>query len=260
MAQIKCKCGNIYDQKFKFCPECAAPNPVIKKKTKLSEVSLEVAEKPVKKKFKKIGEDSLTNEEPVRAKKSYDFIEDNDEDYNTLPEDQEDLFADYEDDDDDTSSSTFEDSYEESYDYEDEDDDTPSDEYEDYEDEDEVFDEEAPSEDDEDDNQATSTSAIKANKPADRRVLTAPSLKSLKRTTNVKQAPKPAVKKVSSTKSSLGKKAPYDPNHDGYYDDKLPATLNEATKTTHLDVLTKAALSVVCIAGLIAYCIFYVQV
>ena len=27
MAQIKCTCGNIYEDTFKFCPECATPNP-----------------------------------------------------------------------------------------------------------------------------------------------------------------------------------------------------------------------------------------
>ena len=32
MSQITCKCGNIYDSGFKFCPECAAPNPEFAKK------------------------------------------------------------------------------------------------------------------------------------------------------------------------------------------------------------------------------------
>ena len=49
-------------------------------------------------------------------------------------------------------------------------------------------------------------------------------------------------------------------NHDGYYDDRLPAILDEVTKTSHMDVILKISLSAVCIAALITYCIFYVQV
>ena len=71
----------------------------------------------------------------------------------------------------------------------------------------------------------------------------------------------PKTKKVIQTKSSLGKNKPaYDPNHDGYYDDRLPAILDEVTKTSHMDVILKISLSAVCIAALITYCIFYVQV
>lgn len=52
----------------------------------------------------------------------------------------------------------------------------------------------------------------------------------------------------------------YDPNYDGYYDDRLPAILNENTKISHMDFILKASLAFACVIGVIVYCIFYVQV
>ena len=59
MSQITCKCGNIYDSGFKFCPECAAQNPEFSKKQSGDPQS----PKPTKKKFTKkvFGLISFTN-------------------------------------------------------------------------------------------------------------------------------------------------------------------------------------------------------
>ena len=55
MSQITCNCGNIYDSGFKFCPECAAPNPEYAKNQSADSQS----PKPMKKKFTKVGESNL---------------------------------------------------------------------------------------------------------------------------------------------------------------------------------------------------------
>ena len=55
MSQITCNCGNKYDSGFKFCPECAAPNPEYAK----NQSSDAPAPKPMKKRFTKVGESSL---------------------------------------------------------------------------------------------------------------------------------------------------------------------------------------------------------
>ncbi len=146
---------------------------------------------------------------------------------------------------------------EESYDFEDEE--------ESYEDEEDNPEEESYYEDYEDDvEDEEEYEEVAEEAPAPRvmtKVLTAPPLKAASKQTKPKVTPMPKAKKVAATKSSLGKKQPdYDPNHDGYYDDRLPAILDEVTKTSHLDVIIKIGLSTVCIAALITYCIFYVQI
>lgn len=236
MANIICSCGNRYEDTFKFCPECAAPNPKMQnRKPKLQEVSIEdtPAEQPsVRKKFKKLGESSLSDAStptiPVQKTKPVPEpeYEEDDEDI----EDEYEYEEDIEDEDEDDSSEE---------DYEDED-------YEDYEDEDE--------DEDEDDEEPIPVSRVKKS------TLAAPTVKTTKQAASSQKA-KPQAKKISSTKSSLGKKnKAYDPNYDGYYDDRLPAILDEVTKTSHADVILKISLAIVCIAALITYCIFYVQV
>ena len=71
------------------------------------------------------------------------------------------------------------------------------------------------------------------------------------------QAAKPL---ASSMNARTAAETTYDPNHDGYYDDRLPAILDEVAKTSHMDIVVKSILAVLCVAALIAYCIFYVNV
>lgn len=52
----------------------------------------------------------------------------------------------------------------------------------------------------------------------------------------------------------------YDVNFDGYYDDRLPAILDEVTKASYVDIVVKGILAVACIIILIIYCIYYVNV
>lgn len=252
MAIITCSCGNNYDDSFKFCPECATPNPNIQvKKPKLKEVSDDSEQTPVRKsKFVKVGESNMRsssstwqevtpkNTKPARPQKAIE------------PE--------YEDEDEDEDEEIEETKYAQSSteyeDYEDEDDEESSEEYED--DEDDVNDANEDDDDEyeeEDDYTPTFRSSTKA--------LGAPAVKSIKQS-QPKNSPKPKAKSINAnTKSSLNKKQKnYDPNNDGYYDDRLPAILDEVTKTSHLDVILKISLAVVCIAALIVYCIFYVQV
>lgn len=226
--KIKCSCGAMYEDTFKFCPECATPNPRMQsKKPRIQPVSSEDAEEKVsvRKKFTKVGESDLGNapvsESPKQKKKLIPEPE---------PEYEEE--EDYEDEDNEYS-----DEYEE--DYEDEEDEEPEDD-EDYEDEDDYV-VEAP---------AYRSTA---------KTLGAPSVKSIKNSSSPSK--KLETKKISSTKSSLNKKKnSYDPNFDGYYDDRLPAILDEVTKTSHLDVILKISFAIICIVALIVYCIFYVQV
>ena len=246
MAIITCSCGNKYDDSFKFCPECATPNPNIQKKPKLKEVSDDTQAPVRKSKFVKVGESNMRsssstwqevtpkNAKPVRPQKPVKpEYEDEDEDEDE--EIEETKYA--------MSSTEYED-------YEDEDEDEEEeDSSEEYEDEDEQEDDEEEEED--------YTPSFKASSKA----LGAPAVKPIKQP-QPKNTPKPKTKSINaSTKSSLNKKQKnYDPNNDGYYDDRLPAILDEVTKTSHLDVILKISLAVVCIAALIVYCIFYVQV
>ncbi len=52
----------------------------------------------------------------------------------------------------------------------------------------------------------------------------------------------------------------YEPNGDGYYDDRLPQIIDEITKTSHLDVYLKITLAVIILVATIVYCIYYVQI
>lgn len=247
--KIKCSCGAMYEDTFKFCPECATPNPRMQsKKPRIQPVSSEDAEEKVsvRKKFTKVGESDLGNapvsESPKQKKKLIPEPE---------PEYEEE--EDYEDEDNEYS-----DEYEE--DYEDEDD---SEEYE--EGEDEYYEENSEDEEDEepeDDEDYEDEDDYVVEAPAYRstaKTLGAPSAKSLKNSSSPSKMLE--TKKISSTKSSLNKKKnSYDPNFDGYYDDRLPAILDEVTKTSHLDVILKISFAIICIVALIVYCIFYVQV
>ncbi len=248
MAKVKCSCGNVYDDTFKFCPECATPNPKIKKKEQNSE--------PVKKKgkFKMVEVSTLdVDDEPEnKPKKSINKM--------PVADIDEDTYEDYEDEDKEVLEVTDSEYAEEDdiniddYEFDDEDDDETSVEY-DYEDEDE--DEEEYNEDEDEDEEEVEEIPVpvitkKSSKPS----LKAPSTQITKATKTVKKAPKSD--KIKTVKSSLKKN--YDPNADGYYDDRLPALLDEVTKTTHIDVILKISLSFVGVAALIVYCIFYLQV
>ncbi len=281
MSQITCNCGNTNDSGFKFCPECAAPNPEYAKKQTIESQS----PRPAKKKFTKVGESSLnksSSEKSIVAdktvapaaaapiqkaaapKKSYTIMRQTPvipaKTIQAKPVPQpEDLYEEYEDDVEDTPVSQSDDSYED-YDYEDEE--TPVagtsasyyGESEDYEDEDEYEEEEV-----EEVPVATAPSPLPFKNKG--KVLAAPTTKSIRNVAKKTVTAMPKTKQVTQTKSSLGKNKPdYDPNHDGYYGDRLPAILDEVTKTSHMDVILKICLSAVCIAALITYCIFYVQV
>ena len=270
--QLRCTaCGTMYDDTFKFCPECSTPNPRIaakpKQHSKPKNVQAEyenddmpVQKAPVKKKFTKIGESNLnkqarqTTEDPFsqpqaqpRPKRKQKPV--------PMPEPDYDYEDEYEDE---AESSEYEDDFEGS-DYEDD--------YEgsDYEDEDEYSEDEYEDEDDYEDEDVEDPEITErkiSSFKSKSKTLTAPPAK------RIKQTPKPPKKKVApkkiatTTRSSLGKKKKkaYDPNHDGYYDDRLPAILDEVTKTSHIDVILKIALAIVVISALITYCIFYVNV
>lgn len=243
--KIKCTCGAMYDDSYKFCPECATPNPRVANRKRLTEVSSEESteKKPsVRKKFTKIGESDFTNSSsisniPVNGNsKAFNGSNEINEELDEVDKDYEDdLIEEIED----------EDEYE---------DDSLIDEYEDYEDEED--DEELVDEADYEDEEEIIPSYSKSS------TLKAPFTKSTKEAISSIDK-KPNSKKISSTtRSSLAKstKSSYDPNFDGYYDDRLPAILDEVTKTSHMDVILKISLAIVCIAALITYCIFYVQI
>ncbi len=277
MSQITCSCGNTYDSSFKFCPECATPNPEYGQTGNDSGAKNNDLQKPAKKRFTKVGQSNFNktptdsnataNVRPavvkaVATKKAGTIIRPN---ATAVPPVQEkpvsdpaELYEDYEDEEDedytspesDTSTSA-NDEYEDYEDEEENDTEHPGQDYEDEEDESDY----------EDEPEASSAKESSLPFRAKGKVLGAPAVKSPQGVNAKTIAAMPKSKKVSKTKSSLGKKQPdYDPNHDGYYDDRLPAILDEVTKTSHLDVVLKISLSAVCIAALITYCIFYVQV
>ncbi len=241
--KIKCVCGAMYDDSFKFCPECATPNPRAKKKVKSQESSSEkenIKQPQTRGKFTKIGESaSPTSSVPSPAKairKPIVAPVAPDEDYEDEIEEEtdEEEIDSYDDSD-----------YEDAFDREDEDE--PEADY-----EDEVsYDDDGYEYEEQEDDTSYSLKARPLSSVSSRTVRHASS-SALK---------KPKTKQISETKSSLGKnKKTYDPNYDGYYDDRLPAILDEVTKTTHVDVILKISLAIICIAALITYCIFYVQV
>ena len=283
MSQITCNCGNTYDAGFKFCPECATPNPEYAKNQ-----SQGSSARPMKKKFTKVGESNLnknsSEQNPAAAKpavspaptpvpvqkavipkKSYTIVRQDPvipaKPVNQKPVTQpNELYEEYEDEEEEAVESQALNNYE-NYDYEDDDEDETEIEAssEDYEDEEDYEDVDEMTETDE----TPSPVSIKSTLPlkSKGKVLAAPTIKSNRNVAQKNVATMPKTKKVIQTKSSLGKNKPaYDPNHDGYYDDRLPAILDEVTKTSHLDVILKISLSAVCIAALITYCIFYVQV
>ena len=247
--KIKCACGVMYDDTFKFCPECATPNPRAKKKTKSQETSSEKNETQqpqTRGRFTKIGESSVPSSpipSPAKAiRKPIVTPAEPEEDYEDeieedIAEEEPDLY-------DDTD-------YEDAFDSEDEV------EYEDEDESEEDYEDEASDEDDEyeyEEHEDDTSYSLKA------RPLSAVPARTVRHASS-SVSKKPKTKPISSTKSSLGKnKKTYDPNFDGYYDDRLPAILDEVTKTTHIDVILKISLAIICIAALITYCIFYVQV
>lgn len=246
--KIKCACGVMYDDTFKFCPECATPNPRAKKKTQSKEPSLEKSESTqpsTRGRFTKIGESGTSSSPaPTPAKISRKPI--------AAPVEPE---EDYEDDIEEKIAEEA-DSYDDS-DYEDAFDNEDEPEYEDEEEAEDDYEDEAYDEDDgyEYEEQEDDTSYRLKAKP-----LSAVPARTIRQTSS-SVSKKPKTKQISSTKSSLNKnKKAYDPNFDGYYDDRLPAILDEVTKTTHVDVILKISLAIICIAALITYCIFYVQV
>jgi len=246
--KIKCTCGVMYDETFKFCPECATPNKRAQRKLQSREVSFEESEPKqpqTRGKFTKIGE-SIAPSSPALAtkviKKPIVAPSTQKEDYeDEIEEETDEVEIDSYDDTD----------YEDAFDSENEEYYEDKDEPEaDYEDEVSYEDDGYEYEEQEDD----TAYSLKA------RPLTSVSSRSVRHTCS-SIPKKPNTKQISKTKSSLGKnKKVYDPNYDGYYDDRLPAILDEVTKTTHIDVILKISMAIICIAALITYCIFYVQV
>ncbi|MCR4903334.1 MAG: hypothetical protein K6A23_10800 [Butyrivibrio sp.] len=273
MPQITCKCGNTYDSSFKFCPECATPNPKFTEVNSHSDASsTEQSIKPLKKKFTKVGEStfnkqssSVQSKENVSApishtlpKKKGTIIRQSGISSPVIQPKQlpkaDAIYEDYEDEIEDEKTDI------QDYDFEDEDykEETVKADNSEYDDiDDDYYEDEIISD------SSVSPAPSPENHPLKNgsKVLGAPGNR-IDRTRPVKNISSfPKTKTVSQTKSSLGKEnTEYDPNHDGYYDDRLPAILDEVTKTSHLDVLLKISLSAICIAALITYCIFYVQV
>ena len=288
MSQITCNCGNKYDSGFKFCPECAAPNPEYAK----NQSSDAPAPKPMKKRFTKVGESSLNKstsehmpvatkpiaakpvttpspapiQKAVAPKKTYTIVrqtpvasakpvQQKTVQQKPVPQPSE-IYEEYEDEEEETTAQQALNNYEE-YDYEDEEAPETESAEEEYKDEDDYEDEDETEDEEYSPTPAPSTLPFKGKG----KVLAAPTARNNRNVAPKTVAAMPKTKKVIQTKSSLGRNKPdYDPNHDGYYDDRLPAILDEVTKTSHMDVILKISLSAVCIAALITYCIFYVQV
>lgn len=159
---IKCKCGNIYNENFKFCPECAEPNPSFNSSSSA----------PV----------TPTKPEIIRNDPKEHYYEDDE--------------PDIEDEDNE------EDPYANEQYYEDEIDDT----------EEEIEEEPA--------NDSLNPGSID-NTPHNYE---------------------------------------YDPNHDGYYDDRLPLLANEIVKTSYKEAVIKGLIAFVGLIAVILYCIYFVKV
>ncbi|MCF0125153.1 MAG: hypothetical protein HUJ68_05255 [Clostridia bacterium] len=232
MPDIKCQCGNIYDDGFKFCPECATPNPSLRNNSSPKKIG----------KFTKVGDN--TSSVSVLSQSTATIVR------NTPPKKSEPV-EDYYEDEEDLEEVTEEPSEDNEY-FEDSeyvDDESNTEEYE----QDEYYEDEYEDDDEDEEPQVTVTEY----KPSKAKTLSAPSPKK----TDYSTQRKSVKNELPKTKSSLAKKpSSYDPNYDGYYDDRLPALLDEVTKTSHIDVILKIALSIACIAALITYCIFYLQV
>ncbi len=277
MSQITCSCGNTYNSSFKFCPECATPNPEYGQAGNDSGAKNNDLQKPAKKRFTKVGESNFNkaladnnttaNTRPavvkiVATKKAGTIIRPNATAILPVQEkpisDPAEIYEDCEDEEaEDYSSPDTEKNT------------SANDGYEDYEDEEENYIENSDKDYEDEENESDfedepeASSAKESSLPfkSKGKVLGTPAVNSPQSINAKTIAAMPKNKKDSKTKSSLRKKQPdYDPNHDGYYDDRLPAILDEVTKTSHLDVVLKISLSAVCIAALITYCIFYVQV
>ena len=302
MAQIKCSCGNVYEDTFKFCPECAAPNPSLGKQ----------ANQSTRKKFTRINQTSAPTGGNTIIPKKIPIVADRADTYNAEEDEQtsgpdtisiaprkisaiphidnepaQDNYADtdeYEEDND--TYENYED--EETDDYEDEaaEETVEGEDYEDY-------------DEDEEDQYKPPTPARGLSFPTGGLSLLQKKGKSKKAAplaspydNSVDEyddgyedeeeyeeeyyEPRPVKKKkspphpVARTTTARPKKRPiqakhpseavYDPNFDGYYDDRLPAILDEVTKTSHLDVILKTVLAVICLAAVITYCIFYLNV
>lgn len=63
-----------------------------------------------------------------------------------------------------------------------------------------------------------------------------------------------------SQEEALIRKNPYNPNNDGYYNDRLPELLDEITKTSHTDTILRIVLVIIAMVAVIVYSIFYVKV
>lgn len=288
MAQITCTCGNVYEDTFKFCPECAAPNPNYGKSSNSDNIQNTNQGASPRKKFTRISSArnnvenaSITPRKiPVVAD---NFNEDND-DYSETedvsieseyvppvnnvrpqpktvrnvyqpPEDEED--NEFEEESDLYNRQTY--SSRTDYDEEYTDDE--------YDEDDEEYYEPKPSP------KRRSPISISSSHMTRKKgkINKTPVLGSPYDSgddyeddyEDYEPSPAPRARKSKNTErinKKNNKRKSYDPNHDGYYDDRLPAILDEVTKTSHLDVILKVALAVVCLAGLITYCIFYVQV
>ena len=233
MSNIKCQCGNIYDGAFKFCPECATANPSFGASSAPKQIG----------KFTKVGDNSssntihtasgakiVTNSLP-KAEPVEEYYEDEAEEDSALLSEEETDIEEY-----------FEDEYPEDEDDEEFYESNMSESYDEY-----------------TSSEVESNIAAFDSKPASikTKVLKAPAIKPINQIKSEGTSSASAIR----TKSSLNKvESTYNPNHDGYYDDRLPALLDEVTRTSHLDVYLKIALSISCIAALITYCIFYLQV
>ena len=248
MAKIKCSCGTVYDSNFKFCPECAKQNPyyqaqpqqtVPPKKSTLHNTQSQTQMQ------------NQTQPNPVPKQKKSTVIYSNSQFWNNntqqtsnnnmqqapnnMQQQVDNDFADYEDEP--TNEPEYiEDVNENDFaDYEDE--------YEDVDTDEEVIEYIEDESNDEAPNNISTSRIISSRNQKAPNALKAPTIKG-----NVRSS--------ASTTST----PQYDPNHDGYYDDRLPAILDEVTKTSHMDVIAKIVLAVVCLTALITYCIFYVKV
>ena len=198
-----------------------------------SEVVEESEEDPEVENFEDDEEDATSNDEEEYEEEEYEEEEYEEEEY----EEEE-----YE-----------EEEYEEEYEEECEEDEA----YEDEEDEDE---EDYENEDSNPKNRFFPNIGYKKSAP---RVISAPRVKTsddthqMRRRSNVPPTDSSTAqkKRQKNTRAQI-----HDVNFDGYYDDRLPAILDEVTKASYVDIVVKGILAIACIIALIVYCIYYVNV
>lgn len=247
MENYICNCGFTFSEEFSFCPKCGTKIPDVKVYPDLSP-----SPEPVKiGKFKKVGSSSLPfiakqgasssiidsdnyNEDKTNSNKLLSTQSYSDNEFEELFEDEpdEEELLDNEEYEDEEDNETFEEDYDEK-DFSDENDEM-----------------------DEDTDEDLVLSEIDSNAKNHfnlNNTFSKHKSKDSKLNNNLK------ANHSSTIKHNINELNSYNPNHDGFYDDRLPAILDENIKYSHLEVILKISLSLIGIFSFIAYCIFYVK-